>query len=105
MSSADKGAALNARALFDAIDVDGGGTVDRDELRRGLQRLGKSPKEIALMIGAMKSDELTFDDFQDLLTATHGDLQANLHATLLRRTGMALVEVWRRACVVARRKV
>jgi hypothetical protein len=94
MSSADKVAALNARALFDAIDVDGGGTVDRDELRRGLQRLGKSAKEIALMIGAMRSAELTFDDFQELLTTTHGDLQANLHATLIRRAGMALVEVW-----------
>ena len=30
------------RALFDSIDVDGGGTIDKDEMRDGLKRLGKS---------------------------------------------------------------
>ena len=33
---------LRLRALFDSIDVDGGGTIDKDEMRDGLQRLGKS---------------------------------------------------------------
>jgi Ca2+-binding EF-hand superfamily protein len=40
-------AELRMRALFDSIDVDRGGTIDKDEMRDGLKRLGKSKQALA----------------------------------------------------------
>ena len=64
------------RSAFDRIDVDGGGTLDRDELTQALVLMGKSDGEIGAILADMErkdasegdgDGELDFDEFKSLV--------------------------------------
>ena len=52
------------REAFGSIDMDGGGTLDRDEIRLAMHRIGKTEGEIETVLGNMKQDELSFEEFK-----------------------------------------
>ena len=49
---------------FEMLDVDGGGTIDQDELRDGLERIGKAPSEEEL-VRMMQSADLDNEEGLD----------------------------------------
>lgn len=65
---ADSPRTVEARQLFHEIDADGGGTLDRDEIRQLARRLGKrlSDKQLNEAMMAMDADgsgDVAFDEF------------------------------------------
>ena len=65
---ADSPRTVEARKLFKEIDADGGGTLDRDEIRQLARRLGKrlSDKQLNEAMMAMDADgsgDVAFDEF------------------------------------------
>ena len=60
------------KICFELLDLDGGGTIDQDELKEGLEKIGKSPGEEELeklMQAADLDDEagLDFPSFVQLM--------------------------------------
>ena len=65
------------RTVFDQIDADGNGTLDKDEVAAALRMMGKTEAEVRELVAFMPSEELTFAGFQDLL---QGDWYESLDA-------------------------
>ena len=73
-TSADDEAALHMarliahlRTVFDEIDLDHGGTLDKDELREALSDLGKSQSAIDKLLASLDHEALDFDQFVNLV--------------------------------------
>lgn len=55
------------KKVFDIIDEDGSGTLDHEEIRHGLLRMGKMSVDVERMIAQLKLPEYTFDAFKDMV--------------------------------------
>jgi hypothetical protein len=60
------------REAFNKIDVDGGGTLDKEELQAALEEMGKSEEDIQRLLDNMVEDELDFDGFVELVNSQAG---------------------------------
>eukprot|EP00520_Triparma_pacifica_P006268 CAMPEP_0118662880 /NCGR_PEP_ID=MMETSP0785-20121206/17080_1 /TAXON_ID=91992 /ORGANISM="Bolidomonas pacifica, Strain CCMP 1866" /LENGTH=824 /DNA_ID=CAMNT_0006556479 /DNA_START=20 /DNA_END=2491 /DNA_ORIENTATION=- len=58
------------RQIFDMLDLDGGGTIEEEELRVGLQSIGKNPSddELAAMLKQVDEDESGEIDIAEFIT-------------------------------------
>jgi hypothetical protein len=52
------------KKIFDSIDVNGSGSLDKSELRTALLKLGKSEVEATRLLQRISKTELTFDEFK-----------------------------------------
>jgi len=70
-----------SREAFHAFDIDGSGTIDRDELRKVLEEMGQKPteEEIFKMINEIDNSNKGVIDFNDFLKviAYHKQCQLN----------------------------
>jgi hypothetical protein len=63
------------RQIFDKIDADHGGTLDREEVRFALMQMGKTQAEANKVLRRIPKPELTFEDFceyADIAAETKG---------------------------------
>merc|ERR1712110_1080045 len=63
----DKKTDEELKAAFDLMDKDKGGTLDKGEIREALLAANKPEQEIEALIKGMTEDELTFDQFKELV--------------------------------------
>jgi hypothetical protein len=55
------------KASFTRIDKDGGGTLDKGEIRDALVDLGKTDKEIRHILDTMLREEMNFEEFKEMV--------------------------------------
>ena len=66
------------RLAFNAIDADGGGTIDRDELRAAINREREKPleeKQLTALMNFADSDgngEIDFEEYKQIMTYSSG---------------------------------
>ena len=97
MGSSLQGALLcdtKLRAIFDKIDLDRGGTIDRTELRAALSRAGKSlsDEQIEVMMKTADTDqngEVSFEEFADVLKGVKAARAANIIENRFRQKKLA----------------
>jgi hypothetical protein len=53
--------------IFNSIDVDGGGTLDKGELFSALKAMSMPSREIYELLNSITEDELDFDGFKDMV--------------------------------------
>ena len=78
------------KICFELLDLDGGGTIDQDELKEGLEKIGKSPGEEELeklMQAADLDDEagLDFPSFVQLMVNVAKQRKRKVAWKILRR--------------------
>jgi hypothetical protein len=55
------------KEVFDKIDADGGGTLDKEELANAMRDCNKTEQEINELLDSMEKDELNFAEFKELM--------------------------------------
>jgi len=103
MGSSLQGALMSddkLRAIFDHIDLDKGGTIDREELQVALQGAGKAltQAQIDALMNAADEDgngEIDFPEFRDILKG----VKAMSAATIIQRKAVQRQDARRKAPV------